>query len=789
MHIVKLSVFLLFFCLIQTIEGQIVSRVTFPVDAQQTRDDLAEAGLDLTHGHGKLTSSFTTTVRDYELKRLDQLGIRYTIDIPDLNIHRKQLQASPRGGLLECQDDFYDVKIPANFEYGSVGGYFSLPEIIDQLDAMALAYPAIISVRKPIGNYKTWKNNSIFWVRISDQPETDENEPEILYTSLLHAREFASVSQNIFYMWYLLENYEKDPLIKQIIDHTELYFIPVANPDGLNYNVQGYESDEDVFTRDLRKNMRDNDNNGVFDPEKDGVDLNRNFGAFWGHDDMGSSPFPGSDVYRGPYPFSEPETQAIRDFCNEHDFKLALNHHTYGNLLVYPWGYNNKHTADSVAFGNYSQLLTSINRYVYGLGEETVGYKTNGDSDDWMYDAHGTLAMTPETGDTDDDFYPPQNRIITLCKSTLYMNVQAARIVNSLIDITDESPAFIQPGPNSLQLEFNRYGLLSGEVLISFKALSPSILQVPAPIVFDLDMFEAHERNLIFQVDAAVPYGSTVSLEVICQQGDYTFRDTISKVRADFFTLTEDTGDLNQWDRSEGESWGTTNAAYKTGPVSITDSPEDLYGPNISQTIMLRENIDLGEATEAYAQFWARWDIEDHYDFVVFQASTDGQNWVNLCGERSKLGDIFQAYEEPLYDGKQTQWVLETVDLQSYLGQQVQLRFMIITDGFVFKDGFYFDDFSVITIRQNAVSTEDFDASLFKAYPNPASNNFVVEIPELTKPSIAIYNLLGQKIYESKSIAGNRHEVSSSTWQDGIYHYVIYADGSPAFNGTISCAH
>lgn len=141
-----------------------------------------------------------------------------------------------------------------------------MPEVLDQLDLMSFLYPNLISVRKPIGNFKTWENNSIYWVKISDQPETDESEPEVLYTGLHHARELISVSQTIYYMWYLLENYNKDPRIKQTIDHTELYFVPVMNPDGYNYNIAGYEPDEDVFTRNHRKNMRDNDDSGFLNP-------------------------------------------------------------------------------------------------------------------------------------------------------------------------------------------------------------------------------------------------------------------------------------------------------------------------------------------------------------------------------------------------------------------------------------------------------------------------------------------------------------------------------------------
>ena len=784
MHI-RLYVLLLLLCLFHSAGAQyVLSRVTFPIDEHQTAADLGRAGIDLSHGHGKINSSFTTEAHDYELARYKSLGIRYTIDVPNLATHRKEIQKQ-RNGVLECQDDVSNAVVPSNFQLGSVGGFFSLPEVLDQLDAMAFAYPNLISVRKPIGNFKTWENNSIFWVRISDNPELDENEPELLYTSLIHAREFVSISQTIFYMWTLLENYHKDPMIKQMLDHTELYFIPVINPDGLNYNVQGYDEEEDVFNYAHRKNLRDNDENGVFDPKEDGVDLNRNFGSHWGHDDEGSSGFPGSSNYRGPEPFSEPETKAIRHFCETHNFKVALNYHSYGNFLIHPWGYNNQQTPDSTYFENYGQLLTGLNRFTYGLGTETVGYRVNGDSDDYMYDEHHIFAMTPEVGNSQDDFYPPRDRIIPLCKSTTEMNILAARLVNSLIAITDESPDYIKGGFNNLNLEFNRYGLLDGEVLITFHAISPEIQDVPDPITFSLDKFEAHERNLSFYVDEDIAYGSKVKMEVVCRQGDYTFRDTIVKIRADFYSLVEDAGDLSQWDRTEGQQWGNTTAAYKSGPVSISDSPDGLYGPNVNEIILLKEVVDLTDATDAYAQFWARWDIEDEYDYVLFQASTDGETWENICGERSRLGGVFQLYEQPLYDGKQESWVLETSDLQSYLGQHIQLRFVLATDGFVFKDGFYFDDFQVITIREGSVSTPVIDASLFSVYPNPAINTFVIEMPQLTDPFIRVYDVLGREVFSGKP-ENERMEIQTSSWNNGLYHYMISTEGQPVHSGLIN---
>ena len=784
-------ILLSFFCLVQAAGAQsILSRVKFPIDANQTASDLAKAGIDLTHGHGTTRSSFTTEIEDYQLRRFDAMGIRYTVDIADLSKWRKQQSQAPqREKILDCQDHIFNSAIPKNFELGSVGGYFSMSEVIDQLDIMAFLYPNLISVRKPIGNFKTWQNNSIYWVKISDHPEIDENEPEVLYNGLHHAREFISVSANIYYMWYLLENYEKDPMVRQIVDQTELYFVPVVNPDGLNYNVSGYNEADDVFTYNFRKNMRDNDGDGQFDPENDGVDLNRNYGHEWAYDDEGSSSFEGSDTYRGPSPFSEPETQAMQYFCNTHDFKLALNYHSYGNLLVYPWGYNDTPTPDSVIFSHYGELLTHLNRFVYGTGMETVGYVTNGDSDDWMYGENGILSFTPEVGDPDDGFYPIRERIIPLCQSTLEMNLLGARLVNSLVQVTDLTPTFVQPGVNPLDLAINRYGLLEGEVNISFNSLSPHILQVPAPLNLNLDKFEPFESDLTYNVDNQVPYGSEVGIEVVIHQGEYIFRDTINKIRADYKNIITDDGNMSYWDNTAGTNWGTTSQTYKSGPVSITDSPFGDYDPDSHQAILLNAQIDLHETTTAYAQFWARWDIEDHYDYVVFQASTDGESWENLCGEQSKLGSLFQLYEEPLYDGKQLHWVRENVDLSSYIGQSIQLRFLLVSDGFVHKDGFYFDNFQVITIKEDVTATEEPTQGLCTAYPNPAGNAFTITLPQLQRPSVSVYNAQGQLVFEARHVETPSLVIQTSDWTPGLYQYRVSSDDRFVQSGKMSILH
>jgi hypothetical protein len=201
---------------------------------------------------------------------------------------------------------------------------------------------------------------------------------------------------------------------------------------------------------------------------------------------------------------------------------------------------------------------------------------------------------------------------------------------------------------------------------------------------------------------------------------------------------------------------------------------------------MLRQQVDLTKAVSAYAQFWARWDIEDHYDYVVFQASIDGENWTNLCGEQSHLGSIFQLYEEPLYDGKQERWVFETTDLSSYIGQIIQLRFLLVSDGFVMKDGFYFDDFKIITIDQKEVAVKDVDASSLSVYPNPAQNFFSISVPDLANAKLRVYNSLGENVYNKFVVSNQVHKIDAASWSPGLYYYTVEADGRSRYYGSVS---
>lgn len=376
---------------------------------------LQEAGMGLDHFHfGE--NYFDAVLNSQQLEVLKSSGKQFDILIEDLSAYYDQHLRMSAEELKSLEKEM-KTRYPAveGFEFGSMGGYYTFAEVVTELDSMRLLYPNLISAKQSLGS--SIEGRPIWMVKISDNPDVNEGEPEVLYTALHHAREPQSMATLMYFMYYLLENYGSNPEVTFLVNNRELYFVPVLNPDGYVYNQQTNPNGGGFW----RKNRRNN-GNGSF-----GVDLNRNYGYQWGYDNTGSSPTPSSETYRGTAPFSEPETQAIRDFCNAHQFKLALNYHTYGDLLIYPWGYINALTPDHPQFLSLAQSMTQYNGYTHG-NAPTLLYLVNGSSDDWMYGEQGSkpkiFAMTPEVGSS---FWPGPGEIYPLAQENLIPNLLLAR--------------------------------------------------------------------------------------------------------------------------------------------------------------------------------------------------------------------------------------------------------------------------------------------------------------------------------------------------------------------------
>jgi len=318
--------------------------------------------------------------------------------------------------------------------FGIDGTYHAFFEVESDLQTIASSYPNIV---KLISIGKTHEGRDIWAVKISDNPQVEEDEPEVYYNGAHHAREWMTVEVSMCLINALVENYTTDAAIKDIVDNRQLWIVPVVNPDG-----RIYDGGEDPSSyNNWRKNRRDNGDGTR------GVDLNRNYGYMWGG--AGASDRTFSQVYRGPSAFSEPETAAIENFTKGHDFVFSISYHSSGQMILYPWGYTLNNSEDhellvSVANEMASRITntagSSVSGYTPMKGSEL--YLTSGTDDDWLYGEMGTYSYTielyPHWADNDpavsfpyNGFHPRSDKIIPVCNDNLPAALYLAQIADN----------------------------------------------------------------------------------------------------------------------------------------------------------------------------------------------------------------------------------------------------------------------------------------------------------------------------------------------------------------------
>lgn len=751
------------------------SKLRIDLDRSKGKDlkKLYELGLDVEHGHYHRNEFFESDFSVTEIEIIENAGFTYTTLVDDvISYYANQQQfapSTPENGSCETNTVTIDYQTPANWSLGSMGGYITYQEMLDHLDSMASKYPNLISARQPIDvNKMTHDGHYIYWLRISDNPNIDETEPEILYDALHHAREPGSMAQLIFYMWYLLENYGTDPEVTYLVDNTEMYFVPCVNPDGYIYNELTNPNGGGLWRKNRRQNA-----SGDF-----GVDLNRNYGYEWGHDNTGSSPNSTSNTYRGPSAFSEPETQNMRDFAMGHEFKIAMNYHTYGNLLVYPWGYSDQLTPDSTTFIQFSDVMTRQNDYLAGTGTQTVGYVVNGDSDDWMYgdtiSKDRIISMTPEAGYS---FWASINDIESICKDNMYQNLMAAHLLLNYGEYIDQANLYVNTTSGHLRYDMKKYGFEAGNLTVSFTPVSNNILTIGGnPVTYTLNQFESTVDSVNYTLTANITDGEEIKFLVSVDNGLWTMTDTITKVYSfgtSAVSFADDLSNTQNWTTSG--AWNTTTSSFYSSPSSMTDSPLGDYSANASNRITIANPVDLSNAVSATLKFWTRWRIEPIYDYVQMSgASINSSPYEPLCGLYTKTGGQYQAFNEPVYDGTQLTWVEEEVDLVDYLGGDFYLRFLLQSDGLVEEDGYYFDDVRVevtTTTGTETISINNF--VLEQNRPNPAKNFTTIELQNSpNNAQLVIYSTLGQEVFRTV-VQNNLIEINTSDWNTGVYFYRI----------------
>lgn len=272
----------------------------------------------------------------------------------------------------------------------------------------------------------TYAGRDIWMVKLSDNVNENEDEPGVLLMSAHHGNEKVSFEALIYFIKHIVEFYEKentdddqdglvneDPIdgfdndddglidedpsedrVREVINNTQIFLIPMVSPDGVEANS--------------RKNCAPN--YGPFGYRKKvtsyGVNLNRNYGFKWHLYKIFPRRFnfifntlDGSPNYRGPYPFSENETQAVKNFVELQNINISLSYHSYGEIIFYPWTHTTAITPDEQLYISIGENISKINKYYLYKGRSTripIPGGTLGTSENWLYGVRGIIAYTIE---------------------------------------------------------------------------------------------------------------------------------------------------------------------------------------------------------------------------------------------------------------------------------------------------------------------------------------------------------------------------------------------------------
>ncbi|MES0833386.1 MULTISPECIES: M14 family metallopeptidase [Nocardiopsidaceae] len=309
------------------------------------------------------------------------------------------------GGLGYGVEEF-DVPVPLADPDPGYTGYAELVGVIDEVVA---AHPDI-AARSVIG--RSHEGRDLLAVKISDNVDVDEDQPEVLFVHAQHAREHLTVEMAVHLMRLLTDGYGGDPRITDLVDDREIWILPNVNPDGSEYDMAG------STWRNWRKNRQPNE--GSSSP---GTDLNRNWAYEWGCCG-GSSGNPSSITYRGPAPESAPEVRVVADFVRgrvvggEQQITTAIDFHTYSELILWPFG----HTYDDVTNGMtreeydthaaLGEHMAEANGYTPQQSSDL--YVTDGSINDWLWGdqriVNFTYEMYPRSA-AGGGFYPPSSVI------------------------------------------------------------------------------------------------------------------------------------------------------------------------------------------------------------------------------------------------------------------------------------------------------------------------------------------------------------------------------------------
>ncbi|MCM2267455.1 MAG: M14 family metallopeptidase [Elusimicrobiales bacterium] len=397
--------------------NQLLAEITAPEALQ-----VPEPSLDKTILAESLDNRYWVTVRaqdKYVRTRLLEAGL----DIVEINKDTVSGFAGPYTmGLLSAKAFTVLSRVPAAQYISGLtrdfpaqdAAYHNYKETSDLLAQMAARHSDIASLFS-IG--KTVEGRDMWCLRINSTAKgsAPSAKPGAFFLGNMHAREHLANEIPLLFAAWLLDH-RNDVDVKKYIGSLDIYIVPMLNSDGAEFDIASGSYQY------YRKNMSKNANGSR------GVDLNRNFDSWWC--ESGASSYPGSDTYCGPKAFSEPESQAVKNFMEaRRNIKTHISYHTYGSTILYPWGGSEDEVSnpkDKQAFIKLAGEMGKLTGYLPQKSSDM--YVATGDSCDWAYAATGALSFTFELEGR--GFYPGA----AIIKAAVEKNVKAAVYLLSVTD-------------------------------------------------------------------------------------------------------------------------------------------------------------------------------------------------------------------------------------------------------------------------------------------------------------------------------------------------------------------
>ncbi len=584
---------------------------------------------------------------------------------------------------------FYAARQGAVLDYGV---WHTYDETVAEIELLHQQFPTITTAPYSIGT--TGEGRTIWAIKISDNPNVEENEPAVLHDGMHHAREIMTVEMILHFARYLCENYGTDPMSTFLVDNREIYFVPLLNVDGFVYNELTNPNGGGMW----RKNRRNN--GGCY-----GVDNNRNYPFEW--IGSGSSTNPCDETYRGPSAGSEPENQALMNLGIAQDFVTHDSWHSVAGLILFPWGYTTAHTPDDDLFRYIAEERARDNGYQIGQAPELL-YLVNGGCNDWFY---GEQALKPKcfsfcTEISGSGFWPAPAEREGLIAENMHSIIYLTQIAGPAISVEGlavsggNGNGQIEPGEAvSLLATIRNAGIFSNltNVTLRLRCDDPYIvLQDVAHTLASLGPQENYTNSLDpFEIaaEAECPEGRAVTFTVTADadgglHAEAPFVFYVGQLPAIHANDFENSGE--EWTQDATHT-AATGAFVRVDPVATTYQPGDdtTPAPGVYAWITAQnpnglegtDDVDTGIAASrsgdfdlsAYTSvrlavnyFMGQRDSGDdpNGDFFRLDVSPNaGGSWVNLV----QLGDV----------ATRPDWRNLVVELEDYIPLTNAVRFRV----------------------------------------------------------------------------------------------------------------